>query len=98
MGRSLPSITLLLQNQAKEIEALRDALRRTDQILLDSLLDEVQQHRAAIANAASLLPLEAMLLLMLVEGRKREDKIQAELTREIRELRHEVEELKKAGP
>ncbi len=98
MGRSLPSVTLMLQNQAEEVKSLHDALRRTDQLILDSLLDEVQQHRAAIANASNLLPLESMFVLMLLEERKREERTHAELIQEIQELRHKVEELAKAKP
>lgn len=97
MGRSLPSVTLMLKDQVDEVESLRGALRRSDQLVLEAIFDGVQQHRAAIANAASLLPLEAMLVLMLMEERKREDRIHAELTQEIRQLRQRVEELKKPG-
>jgi len=93
MGRSLPSVTLMLQQQAAEIKSLHEALRRSDQRILDAMFDGIQQHRAAIANSASLLPLEAILLLMLLEERKRVDRMYAELQKEIQKLRRLVETL-----
>jgi len=93
MGRSLPSVTLMLQQQAAETKSLHEALRRSDQRILDAMFDGIQQHRAAIANSASLLPLEAILLLMLLEERKRVDRMYAELQKEIQELRRLVETL-----
>ena len=89
---------MMVQEQAAEIESLQGALRRSDQLILNAMFDGIQQHRAAIANAASLLPLEAILLLMLMEERKREERIHAELYKEIQQLRQMIETLKNPGP
>ncbi len=97
MGRTLPPVTQLVLSQIAEVKSLYGALRRSDQLILDEFFDSVQQHRAAIANAASLLPLEAMLLLMLMETRKREAGIHAELYRELDRLREELRSLREAG-
>jgi hypothetical protein len=97
MGRSLPSVTWMLQEQVADVEPLRDALRRSDQLILNAMFDEIQQHRAAIANAASLLPLESILLLMQLEERKREERIHAELRREIQELRRILKAFQSPG-
>ncbi len=86
----------MLQEQAAEIKSLKEALRRSDQVILNAMFDGIQQHRAAIANSASLLPLEAVLLLMLLEERKREDQIHAELQQEIQRLRRMVETSKES--
>ena len=91
MGRTLPPVTQLVLAQIAEVKSLYGALRRSDQLILDNLFDSVQQHRAAISNAASLLPLEAMFLLMLMEERKRHAHIQDELHQEIERLRQELE-------
>ena len=98
MGRTLPPVTQLVLAQISEVKSLYAALRRSDQLVLDDFFDSVQQHRAAIANAASLLPLEAMFLLMLMEARKREAGIHAELYQEVERLRQEIRALKEAGP
>ena len=100
MGRTLPPVTQLLLAQIVEVKSLYGALRRSDQLILDDFFDSIQQHRAAIANAASLLPLEAILLLMLLETRKREAHIHDELYRELERLRQELCALqgKEPGP
>ncbi len=97
MGRSILPVTQLLFEQIKEVKPLYGALRRGDQLILDDMFELVRQHRAAIANAANLLPLEAMLMLMLMEERKRNNRIRHEIYGELRELRDQIEELKKDG-
>ena len=64
MGRTLPPASQLVLQQVDEIKPLYDALRRSDQLILDRIFEEIGPHRAAIANAANLLPLESMLLLV----------------------------------
>jgi hypothetical protein len=98
MGRTLPSITHLVQQQIAELKPLADGLRRSDQLILNELLDSVQPHRAAIANAAGLLPLEVMLLLIQLEERKRGSRVQDDLSTQIEKLRKEIEILKGLGP
>jgi hypothetical protein len=98
MGRTLPSVTSLVQQQIAELKPLADGLRRSDQLILNDLLDSVQQHRAAIANAASLLPLEVMLLLVQLEERKRGNRVHNELSTQIEKLRKEIEILKGLEP
>lgn len=94
MGRTLPPVTQLVQAQIAEVKSLREALRRSDQLILDDFFDSIQQHRAAIANAASLLPLEAMLLLILMEERKREAYLHSEFQKELERLQQEIRKLK----
>ncbi len=98
MGRTLPSVTSLVQQQIAELKPLADGLRRSDQLILNDLLDSVQQHRAALANAANLLPLEVMLLLVQLEERKRGNRVHNELSIQIEKLRQEIEILKGLEP
>ena len=86
MGRSLPPASQLILNQIAELKPIYGALRRSDQLALDAIFDLVQQHRAALANAANLLPLEALLVLVLLEEHKRLSHIQDELQAEIQRL------------
>jgi hypothetical protein len=83
MGRSLPPASQLILNQVAELKPIYEALRRSDQLALDEIFDLVQQHRAALANAANLLPLEALLVLVLLEEHKRTTRLLAELERFI---------------
>ena len=88
MGRSLPPASQLILNQIAELKPIYGALRRSDQLALDEIFDSVQQHRAALANAANLLPLEALLVLVLLEEHKRASHILAEMESEVQRLRN----------
>jgi hypothetical protein len=90
MGRSLPPASQLILNQIAELKPIYGALRRSDQLALDEIFDLVQQHRAAIANAASLLPLEAVLVLILLEEHKRVTHVREELHTELEGLGREI--------
>jgi len=91
MGRSIAPASKLIMDQIAELDQLYGALRRSDQVLLDDIFESVIQHQAAMANAASLLPLEALLVLMQLEERKKFKRALDELYREVEELRREVE-------
>ena len=90
MGRSLPPASQLILNQVAELKPIYGALRRSDQLALDEIFDLVQQHRAAVANAASLLPLEAVLVLVLLEEHKRATHIREEFQAVLEALRRET--------
>ena len=87
MGRTLPPASQLILQQIDEIKPLYEALRRSDQLILDQIFEDINPHRAAIANAANLLPLEAMLILALLEQHKKFSRIIDELHREIDALK-----------
>ena len=89
MGRTLPSITQTFLQEQAEFARFRRALRRSDQLALDSLFAAAQQHLAAASYAAHALPFETFLLSMLLEEHK-----------EVLRLRHLVEQLLavSAGP
>jgi hypothetical protein len=70
MGRTLPSITQVFLQEEDALRRFRRALRRTDQLALDALMDEAQKHLAAAAYAGSALPFEVFLLAMLLEEHK----------------------------
>lgn len=93
MGRTLPPASQLVLQQVDEVRPLYDALRRSDQLILDRIFEEIGPHRAAIANAANLLPLEAMLVLSLMEERKKFSRTCDELYEEMARLRREIEAL-----
>ncbi len=86
MGRTLPSTTQIAFDQFAELRPLYDALRRKDQLVLDTFFEAILQHRAAIGNAANLLPLEIMPMVILLEEHKRNNQIHNELFSQIEEL------------
>ena len=82
MGRTLPSITQTFLQEQAAFARFRRALRRSDQLGLDSLFASAQQHLAAASYAAHALPFETFMLSMLLEEHK-----------EVLRLRHLVEQL-----
>lgn len=73
MGRTLPSITQVFLNElgsGSPISRFRRALRRSDQVILDSILAAAHQHLAPAAYAASALPFEIFLLAIVLEQQK----------------------------
>jgi len=84
----------MILQQVDEIRLLYGALRRSDQLILDHIFEEISPHRAAIANAANLLPLESMLILSIMEQHKKYGRLSDELYREVERLQGEIENLK----
>ncbi len=82
MGRTLVTITQLLNETEANLAAFRRTLRRSDQYIFDGLFAAARRHIAAIGQAESLLPFESALLAMLLEQSK-----------EIAVLEQKVEEL-----
>ncbi|MBI4760431.1 MAG: hypothetical protein AB1509_00785 [Chloroflexota bacterium] len=82
MGRTLVTITQLLNETEANLSAFRRTLRRSDQYIFDGLFAAARRHIAAIGQAESLLPFESALLAMLLEQSK-----------EIAVLEQKVEEL-----
>ena len=87
MGRTLITITQLLNDTEANLSAFRRTLRRSDQYIFDGLFAAARRHIAAIGQAESLLPFESALLAMLLEQSK-----------EIAVLEQKVEELIKKNP
>ncbi len=93
MGHTLPSTTQIAFEQIAELRPLYDALRRSDQLILDKFFEAILQHRAAIGNAANLLPMEIMPFVILLEERKRNERIQNELYALIEGLERRLDQL-----
>jgi len=86
MGRTLPSTTQIALDTIAELKPFYEALRRSDQLILDRFFEAILQHRAAIGNAANLLPMEVMPFAILLEEHKRNHHILEELYVLIEEL------------
>jgi hypothetical protein len=90
MGRTLPSTTQIVFDLIAELEPFYGALRKSDQLILDKFFEAALQHRAAISNAANLLPMEIMPLVILLEEHKRNNSILIELFSQLEELEKRI--------
>ena len=91
MGRTLPSTTQLAFDLIAELKPFYGALRRSDQLILDKFFEAALQHRAAIGNAASLLPMEVMPFVILLEEHKRNSQVHNELYGLIEAMENKLE-------
>jgi hypothetical protein len=87
MGRNFPSATQLVHEVIGELKPLSEMLPPHDRWILTKFYEYALNNRAAIANAASLMPLEATLLIILLEERKRTNRLLSELQAEIETLK-----------
>ena len=93
MGRTLPSTTQAAFDQIAELKPFYETLRRTDQLILDAFFEAILQHRVAISNVANLLPMEVMPFVILLEERKRNNKVYSELYDLIQQLESKLKPL-----
>ena len=90
MGRTLPSTTQIAFDQIAELKPFYEALRRTDQLILDKFFEAILQHRAAISNAANLLPIEIMPFVILLEEHKKNHHLLKEIYISIEEIENKL--------
>jgi len=86
MGRTLPSTTQLAFDLIAELKPFYGALRRSDQLILDTFFEAALQHRAALGNTAHVLPMEVMPLVILLEEHKRNRQVYNEIYGLIEEI------------
>jgi hypothetical protein len=87
MGRNLPSATQLVHEVIGELRPFAEMLPPHDRWILNKFYEYALNNRAAIANAARLMPMEATLLVILLEERKRTNHALNELKAEIERLK-----------
>jgi hypothetical protein len=90
MGRTLPSTTQIAFDLIADLKPFYEALRRTDQLILDRFFESILQHRAALSNAANLLPMEVMPFVILLEEHKRNHQVYNELHVLIEEIENKI--------
>jgi hypothetical protein len=93
MGRNFPSATQLVREVIGELKPFSEMLAPHDRWILNRFYEYALNNRAAIANAASLMPLEATLLIILLEERKRTNHVLNELQAEIEKLKRDHKRL-----
>ena len=97
MGRNFPSATQLVHEMIGELKPLSEMLAPQDRWILNRFYEYALNNRTAIANAASLMPMEATLLIILLEERKRTNQAIHELQAEIAKLRQAQNRLQPPG-
>ena len=70
MGRTLPTFTMVIQEQEARWRKFRTALRKEDQEVFDDLFRAPKLHLAACAYAVSPIPFENIVISMLLEEHK----------------------------
>jgi hypothetical protein len=93
MGRNFLSSTELVHQVIADLKPFADMLPPHDRIIFRQFSELALNHRAAIANAASLMPLEATLLILLLEEHKHTQRLYDELRLELARLRKLAERL-----
>ena len=93
MGRNFPSATQLVHEVIGELKPFSEMLPPHDRWILNRFYEYALNNRAAIANAASLMPMEATLLIILLEERKRTNHAINELQVEIEKLKQDQKRL-----
>ena len=93
MGRTLPSTTQLAFDLIAELRPFYGALRRGDQLILDTFFEAALQHRAALGNTAHILPMEVMPFVILLEEHKRNRRVYNEIYGLIEEIEKKLKPL-----
>lgn len=94
MGHTLSTVTQNYQRFLAYVQPFRRALRKADQLALDTLLDEANQHLPAAGYAANLMPGIAFLLSLLLEKHKQLLRQEAELENLRMEFMFELSKLR----
>lgn len=71
MGRTVPTFTMVLQQEMNSWSKFRRGLRREDQEALDDLFRAARLQLAGSAYAARPIPFESMVMAMLVAHQRR---------------------------
>lgn len=93
MGRNFLSSTELVHQVIADLRPFAEMLPPQDRLIFNKFAEYALNNRAAIANATSLLPLEATLLILLLEEHKRNQRLYDELRAEIERLKGATQQL-----
>ncbi|MBC2746863.1 MAG: hypothetical protein HF975_07635 [ANME-2 cluster archaeon] len=78
MGRTVPSFRMLLDSITMELGDFRRALRRRDQQVFERIMDMAREHASASTVAASIDPMDTIVLSILIEQQKQIDDLEEE--------------------
>ena len=70
MGRTVPTIRIVLESEIAEWSNFRRALRKQDRNTFDDMMTDARKHASACGNAVRLNPTEALLMAIILEHEK----------------------------
>ena len=94
MGRNLLSTTALAHQLIADLRPLSEMLPLNERRIVEKFFDTILQQRVAIAEATDLLPLEAALIILLADERRRNNLEIDEIYRQMQQMKDEIERLK----
>ena len=94
MGRNLLSTTALAHKLIAELKPLSEMLPPNERRIVEKFFDTILQQRVAIAEATDLLPLEAALIILLADERRKNNLENDEIYRQIQQLKDEIKILR----
>src|SRR3972149_3046660 len=98
MGRTLPTVNQVLEENREQWARFYRALRKEDRELLDRLFDGAKYFTAACVYQAHVAPSESIFLAMLLHLEKELQELQRHLGGEKPQLRRERLLLSAEGP
>ena len=80
MGRTVPTMTQIVQSEEESWAAFRRALRAQDRPAFDRLFAAARHHAAAASYAARPVPFDAILLSMLLEAMRSIERLENDVS------------------
>src|SRR5512138_1143563 len=94
MGRYTLSTTALAHKLIANLKPLSEMLPPNERRIVEKFFDIILQQRVAISEATDLMPLEAALVILLAEERRRSNLEIDAVYQELQKLKNEIERLK----
>lgn len=94
MGRNILSTTGLVEKLIAELKPLSEVLLPNERRIVENFFDIILQQRVAIAEATDLLPLEAALVILLADERRKNNLALDEVYRQMQQMQNEINRLK----
>ena len=94
MGRHTLSTTALAHQLISNLKPLSEMLPPNERRIVEKYFDIILQQRVAISEATDLMPLEAALVILLAEERRRSNLEIDEVYRQLQQLKDDIERLK----
>ncbi|HVI86371.1 MAG TPA: hypothetical protein VNA86_13720 [bacterium] len=79
MGRTVPTMTQMVQSEEENWAPFRRALRAQDRVAFDRLFAAARHYAAVASYTARPVPFEAILLSMLLEAMKAIQQLEADV-------------------
>lgn len=94
MGRNTLSTTARAHQLIAELKPLSEMLPPNERRIVEKFCDTILQQRVAISEATDLLPLEAALIILLAEERRKTNLELDGVYRQLQQMKDEIERLR----